>query len=143
MSASADSYGGVVVDSAGRVLLREPAGHYDGYVWTFPKGRPAFGETPEQAALREVREETGWLARILEPIPGVFPGGTTSNAYFLMAPVEQAGSPDWETQAVRWASLEEARELIGQTSNQIGRRRDLAVLAVAASLLASRGDPKT
>jgi 8-oxo-dGTP diphosphatase len=132
---SADAYGGVVVDGAGRVLLREPAGHYDGYVWTFPKGRPACGETPEQAALREVREETGYRARIVKPVPGVFLGGTTLNVYFLMAPVEQAGPPDWETQAVRWASLDEARYLIGQTVNPLGRARDLAVLEAVARLL--------
>jgi 8-oxo-dGTP diphosphatase len=132
---SADAFGGVLLDGAGKVLLREPAGHYDGYVWTFPKGRPALGETPEQAALREVREETGYRARIVAPVPGVFPGGTTLNAYFLMAPVEQAGPPDWETQAVRWASLEEARQLIGQTVNSVGRARDWAVLDAVARLL--------
>jgi 8-oxo-dGTP pyrophosphatase MutT (NUDIX family) len=42
-----------------RVLLRRPRGDFDGYVWTFPKGRPEPGETPELAALREVKEETG------------------------------------------------------------------------------------
>ena len=53
------AYGGVVIDEAGRVLLREPKNHFDYYVYTFPKGRPDEGESPEQAALREVREETG------------------------------------------------------------------------------------
>ena len=38
------SYGGVVIDVWGRLLLRTPTNHFDGYVWTFPKGRQAPGE---------------------------------------------------------------------------------------------------
>jgi len=33
-----------------------------------PKGHPEAGETPEQAASREVREETGVTAELLEPL---------------------------------------------------------------------------
>ncbi|WP_153117681.1 NUDIX domain-containing protein [Rhodocyclus tenuis] len=55
-----------------------------GYVWSFAKGRPDPGETPEQTALRETREETGVEATIVCPIPGEFVGGTTINRYFLM-----------------------------------------------------------
>ncbi len=50
-------YGGVVFDTEGRVLLREPSGHYGGYVWTFPKGGPEGSEMPEETALRETLEE--------------------------------------------------------------------------------------
>lgn len=80
----ADAYGGVLIDKAGHVLLREPTGHFGGYVWTFAKGRIAKGETPEQAALREVREETGYEAHILGLIPKVFRGTTTTTGFFLM-----------------------------------------------------------
>ena len=66
------AYGGVVVDPAGRILLREVKNHYDNYVWTFPKGRPEKGETPRQTAQREVKEETGVAGRIIAPIPGDF-----------------------------------------------------------------------
>lgn len=34
--------------------------------WTIPKGTPVSGETLEQTAVREVREETGLSVRILE-----------------------------------------------------------------------------
>lgn len=55
--------GGVVLDDAGRVLLIERWVTRDGRV-TFeirlPKGHVEAGETDEQAALREVCEETGY-----------------------------------------------------------------------------------
>jgi 8-oxo-dGTP diphosphatase len=54
--------------------LRRPKGDFDGYVWTFPKGRPDAGETPEQAALREVKEETGYSAKVIGKLPGSFRG---------------------------------------------------------------------
>lgn len=56
----ATAYGGVLLNAEGQVLLREPTNHFDGYVWTFAKGRPELGDEPEQTALREVREETGY-----------------------------------------------------------------------------------
>lgn len=131
------AYGGVVFDFEGLVLLREPKNHYDGYVWTFAKGRPDPGETPEQAALREVEEETGAKATIIAPIPGEFAGGTTINRYFLMtAPIGSGGvaPDDKETASLSWVSPEDARFLIGQTSNKLGRKRDLDVLDAAMGL---------
>ncbi len=64
----ATSAGGVVVDDRPDgdrwVLLiarRNAAGNAQ---WTLPKGRVEQGETMEQAALREVREETGYATEI-------------------------------------------------------------------------------
>src|SRR5580693_1755442 len=33
------AYGGVLVNQNGEFLLREPTDHFDGYHWTFPKGK--------------------------------------------------------------------------------------------------------
>jgi len=63
------TYGGVVCDEFGYMLLREPKDHFGGYVWTFPKGVPRSGESPQQTALRKVLEETGVEASIDEPVP--------------------------------------------------------------------------
>src|ERR1700746_2049148 len=97
------AYGGVVVNPSGQVLLREPAGHYKGDIWTFPKGKPEAGESPDQTAVREVLEEPGFQAEIIAKIPGTFDGSRTSNEYFLMLPIEDTKRFDAETQAIRWA----------------------------------------
>jgi 8-oxo-dGTP pyrophosphatase MutT (NUDIX family) len=130
--------GGVLIDDEGRVLLREPAGHYDKYHWTFPKGKVDPGETPEQAALREVREETGYAAEILASIPGTFVGGTSVNTFFLMRAVGPQVTFSSETQSTRWVTWEEARALIAETTNAVGRERDLAVLEAARTIFRSR-----
>ena len=120
--------GGVVFDDAGRVLLVEPKGHFDGYVWTFPKGRPEPGESLEQAAVREVLEESGVEAEIVSAIPGVYEGGTTRNVYFRIALVADSGVVRDESQSRRWVTPLEAEHLLGLTKNAMGRARDLAVL---------------
>jgi ADP-ribose pyrophosphatase YjhB (NUDIX family) len=50
-----ESAGGVVVNPEGRVLL---VSQY-GTSWSLPKGHLEEGETPLEAALREIREESG------------------------------------------------------------------------------------
>ncbi|MFH1879090.1 MAG: NUDIX domain-containing protein [Candidatus Omnitrophota bacterium] len=60
--------GGVVIKiergSPKVLLIRDSYGH-----WTWPKGHIEKGETPEEAALREIREETGQKnTRILEEL---------------------------------------------------------------------------
>jgi len=129
------AYGGVIINDQGKILLREPKGHFDGYVWTFPKGRQSPGETSEETALREVLEETGIKTEIKERLPGVYEGGTTENIYFLMSFVEDTGRFDKETQSVRWVNPEEAKDLISMTTNQTGRKRDLRVLEEALRLI--------
>jgi 8-oxo-dGTP pyrophosphatase MutT (NUDIX family) len=61
------SYGGVVVRGAD-VLVITPAGRR---ITGLPKGGPERGETPEQTAAREVREETGITAAVREPLGDV------------------------------------------------------------------------
>src|ERR1051326_7862717 len=133
------AYGGIVINAAHQVLLREPADHYHGYAWTFAKGKPLAGESPAETALREVFEETGVRARILLKLPGSFDGSRTSNEYFLMSPIEETGKFDSETEAVCWASREEASQLILQTAKPRRRRRDLRVLKTAFALWEIRG----
>src|SRR5215218_10854047 len=62
------SYGGVVVRD-GEVLVITPAGRPS--VRTLPKGGANAGESEEAAAVREVREETGVDARVVERLGDV------------------------------------------------------------------------
>ena len=131
----ADAFGGILVDSSRRILLREPANHYGGYVWTFPKGRADPGETPEQAALREVQEETGYAAEITGLVPGIFKGDTSTTAFYLMRPVGKQEPHGPETATTAWVSLAEAKKLVAMTKSKTGRDRDMAVLTAIEPLL--------
>jgi 8-oxo-dGTP pyrophosphatase MutT (NUDIX family) len=61
------SAGGLVVLGSRILLISTQAGRR----WQLPKGHIEEGETPEQAAVREVREETGVTSRVVAPLPGV------------------------------------------------------------------------
>jgi 8-oxo-dGTP pyrophosphatase MutT (NUDIX family) len=62
--------------SAGGVVIRENAGSWEVAVirphgralWALPKGHVDPGETPEQTATREVREETGLTASLVSSL---------------------------------------------------------------------------
>ncbi|TAK36813.1 MAG: NUDIX hydrolase [Chloroflexota bacterium] len=79
------SAGGVVFKEGQVVLLRRHSGE-----WVMPKGHVEPGETPEEAALREVEEETGLRARILARV------GETSYAFTLpLQPVLRYKTVHW------------------------------------------------
>jgi len=130
--------GGVVINEDGLILVREPLNHFDGYVWSLPKGGVDEGETDEQGALREVEEETGVRAEIVARIPGEWKGGTSINRYFLMRPVENTGVLDNETQQIAFVTYDEAKELLGLSTNKRGRERDLEVLDAGYGLWIAR-----
>ncbi|MFA6552360.1 MAG: NUDIX domain-containing protein [Candidatus Paceibacterota bacterium] len=65
---------GAIRDNQGRILLQKridpliPDAHEK---WEFPGGRIDFGETPEDALLREVKEEVDCEVKILRLLPSV------------------------------------------------------------------------
>jgi 8-oxo-dGTP pyrophosphatase MutT (NUDIX family) len=61
------SAGGLVVRGS-RILLISTQ---DGRRWQLPKGHIEPGESPEETAVREVREETGVTGRVVAPLPEV------------------------------------------------------------------------
>jgi 8-oxo-dGTP pyrophosphatase MutT (NUDIX family) len=122
-SARATSAGGVVVsferDRPSLVVgMRRRA--RDAVTWTLPKGTPDPGETVEETALREVREETGLEVRILEPLPSIeydfVQDGTRIHKtvhYFLMEPTGgDLARHDHEFERVRWVPFDEAGGLL-------------------------------
>jgi 8-oxo-dGTP pyrophosphatase MutT (NUDIX family) len=82
--------------------------------WTFPKGKLDGDETFEQAALREVREETGMHCEVIR-----FAGTTNYThrkgrpkivAYYLMSVAAGEFTPNDEVDELEWLPLERVRE---------------------------------
>ena len=83
-----------------------------------------------------MREESGYAATIVKPIPGEFASGSSVTLYYIMKPHGLPGAFDSsETTEVRWVDPATAATLIAQTFNLAGRKRDLAVLAAVVPML--------
>jgi len=110
------SAGGVLLDGD-RVLLIRGLNLKGEPVWTFPKGLVEKSEKPEQTALREVREETGYEAEIVRPLePSIYwfyrDGQRVKKRvdWFLMRPLRKAGEHDREVLETEWVPVKEAFE---------------------------------
>jgi 8-oxo-dGTP diphosphatase len=102
--------GGVIVRD-GRVLVVHRPGHDD---WSFPKGKAEAAESWEDAALREVEEETGLRCEIGEYLGSALydvTEGPKEVRYYRMACTGEP-MPDTEVDEVRWANPDEARALL-------------------------------
>ena len=119
--------------SAGGVVLRpgqdgEPEvlliATHEGERWGLPKGHIEPWETPEEAAVREVREETGVQARVIAPLETIDywyrwkanEGDVLVHkhvTFYLMA-YEQGDVRDhgWEVDEARWVPLSQAMSMV-------------------------------
>lgn len=69
-----DGVGIAVITPQHKILLnREYRYVIDGYSWELPGGGIDEGETPEQAAVRELQEETGLIAQNLKKLYEFYP----------------------------------------------------------------------
>jgi 8-oxo-dGTP diphosphatase len=103
--------GGVVVRDGRIAVVHRP--RYDD--WSLPKGKLDPGETWEQAALREVEEETGLRCRLeeeLEPAHYLSQGRPKTVRWWRMTVVDELGTPDDEVDELRWVSPDEAAALL-------------------------------
>jgi 8-oxo-dGTP pyrophosphatase MutT (NUDIX family) len=106
--------------------------------WSLPKGHIEKGETREEAAIREVEEETGIQARILKPIEDIVYFYRRKNGalirktvyHFLMeALTEELGGPNSEVSEARWVSLKEAQNLLSYANDKGVVRKAKELLA--------------
>jgi 8-oxo-dGTP diphosphatase len=84
--------------------------------WSLPKGKLEEGEGWQEAALREVEEETGFRCRPLAELPHVSyldrKGRRKLVRYWLMEPLEGKFESHGEVDELRWLTSEEADELL-------------------------------
>lgn len=102
-------------------------------IWTLPKGTPGAGETQEETALREVREETGLKVHILDALGSIHYWFSRRGvrykkevAYYLMTAIGgDLALHDHEYDEARWFRLEEAiRRLAHDNEIEMVRRAE-------------------
>jgi 8-oxo-dGTP diphosphatase len=111
--------GGVVVrerDGVKQIAVIHRPRHRD---WSLPKGKLDKGESFEEAAVREVEEETGLrceLGRELRPVTYNDRRGRSKVVrYWLMTPLDKAKAkfkPNSEVDELRWLELDDATDLL-------------------------------
>jgi 8-oxo-dGTP diphosphatase len=104
--------GGVVMRDGRVAVVHRP--RYDD--WSLPKGKLDAGESFEDAALREVEEETGLRCRLIRELPAVeyaVRGRPKLVRYWAMEVVDETPFvPNDEVDEVRWLEPPEALALL-------------------------------
>jgi 8-oxo-dGTP diphosphatase len=104
--------GGLVLRDGDIAVVHRP--RYDD--WSLPKGKLDEGEGFEQAALREVEEETGLSCRLGRELGDATYRDHKDRAklvrYFEMRPERGGFTPNDEVDELRWVPVAEAGELL-------------------------------
>ncbi len=95
-------------------------------VWTFPKGHIDGDEKPEETAVREVREETGVTATIIEKLGSikytfVWEGDNVFKivTWYLMEYVSgDVSGHDYEVMEAKWFEITEAEKLLTYSTDK-------------------------
>ena len=130
--------------SAGGVVHRSTEGGHEIVIlhrlrpalWALPKGTPDSGETIEETALRETREETGLAVEIEQPIGSIryfFVRGSTrfhkTVHFFVMRPIGGALElHDREFDEARWAPVAEGLALLTHATERSMVERALKLI---------------
>jgi 8-oxo-dGTP diphosphatase len=96
----------VVWDGPRLLMTQRPPGGALGLQWEFPGGKLEPGETPEQAIVREVREElavTATAHEVLETVSHDYPHGLHVEIVFVRCTLDSLQfTPGAGVHAVRW-----------------------------------------
>lgn len=118
--------GGVVFDERGCVLLQKRGGSGK---WGFPGGAIELGETPEEAAIRELKEETG-LDVMVESLLGIYcdsdvkyPNGDEAQSicivYKLKAISGELSCDNVETLELKYFAIDDLPEMFCRQHEEI------------------------
>ncbi len=132
------SSGGVVYRQQNGSLETVLCGRSEPVRWSLAKGTPDPGETLEETALREVREETGLEVQLDSSLGSIeywFSDRGSEVRYhktvhfYLMVPVGgDTAQHDPEFDVVRWFPVDEALETMAYNNEADVLRRALAVI---------------
>lgn len=98
----------VIIEHSGRLLLQQRAMEPSRGLWTFPGGFLEIGETPEEGAVREAKEEVG-LDVSVRSLQGIYTRrqhGIVLVVYEGTSAGDDAKVADWESTAVRWYAID-------------------------------------
>jgi ADP-ribose pyrophosphatase YjhB (NUDIX family) len=103
----------MIVEKDGCLLLEKRDGPIlETGKWSLPAGFLERDETASECALRELKEETGWVGEVTE----LFKINTNPHRphedrqnisiEFIVKPIEKVGEKDWESSKVEWIPID-------------------------------------
>lgn len=128
--------GGIVWrDAGGRIEYLLVRARSDREEWVLPKGHIEAGESAEQAALREVREEAGASCRVVARVGAIEYGhaGSRVRVVFYLMRLERMDRAE-EDRELRWCTPAEARRVLTHA--------DARALLERAEALRAAADPQ-
>jgi 8-oxo-dGTP pyrophosphatase MutT (NUDIX family) len=103
--------GGIVIGDGGAIAMIRSKNSQS---WLFPKGHIEQGESDEEAALREIEEETGLTnLEYIDDLGEFVRQEKTIQMFLYMAPMHSKLAPTLEIEEARWVPFREVAELLG------------------------------
>ena len=141
--AQAVSAGGVVCEQGDGDVMVAVCGRLKTGLWALPKGTPDNGESLEETALREVREETGLSVEIEASLGHIEYWFTRDSErihkrvyFYLMRPYGGSfDDHDPEFDVVRWTPAAEALDTLTYPSEREVLRRAMAALETGEAVV--------